>query len=119
MKTETIERYLDECGVTPGKWVGYYETSRGNGTLENKPDHTHIALKIKSYENLAVLTASREMLKVLIESVYTWSQLKIQDAPMAMAVPISHMVSIIESALPGRTWPEIKARLEEIEGEEK
>jgi len=118
MKNETIERYLDECRITSGPWascnsyVPYVGCLTGIVATEIRPDDVNI------------LAASREMLKALIESVMKAEELNsvLDEYDKEMLKEIyqkDNRIKAIESALPGRTWPEIKSRLEEIEEEEK
>ena len=117
MKTETIELYLDECGVAPGPWeveIPDEDWIQINGI--NRAMHSPEWANSDEWENdLAnshVMAASREMLVALILGALAFENMRVFEDR-------DYYTRIIESALPGRTWPEIKARLEEIEEEEK
>lgn len=129
MKIEAIERYLDERGVTPGKWYSLGE-KEPLGILSDqgidKPSMFLVSFNKcpkKSKADANILAASREMLTALIERTLQgekeYENIGGVDWDERFGDDYGHHIAIIESALPGRTWPEIKARLEEIEGEEK
>ena len=127
MKTETIERYLDECGITPGPFERVhvsndvekvcYFSNKHEGLIEVAMFRGEGRIK-----NADAFSASREMLKALIGQT-----MRIIKHSREYSDPrldpcwsfVEENIPIIESALPGRTWPEIKTRLEEIEEEEK
>lgn len=111
MTRQTIEKYLDECYVLSLKGVhGDGIDKRGNAHLISGSNR--VAIITKGCERvIPVLEASREMLIALIEGAIEMNK---WFGGLHEVIYCGH-IKAIESALPGKTWPEIRARLEEIE----
>jgi len=114
MRSETIDRYLDECGITPGEWNDYnYSTiNGGDGRIIGRLADEYYDART----DCNVIIASREMLKALIFSGIIMEYGKTAtDFPLQETFSGKIIIDSIQKALPGRTWTEIKKRLEELD----
>lgn len=121
MNKKTIDRFLDECGITPGIFVYEKDGESGEGFVILK-DRPKIAMACYVSEcDGHLYSASREMLKALIESTLFIEKIMYDVRPCMWSdvntqgyISYESGKTAILAALPGKTWQDIKKRLEEI-----
>ena len=118
MKPSTIDKFLEECGIHTGPYsteVIDFDDVRINAKSEFMNGICSIG-ECYSPENGAIFAASREMLKALIFSGIIMEYEKTAtDFPLEETFSGKIIIDSIQKALPGKTWTEIKKRLEELD----
>ena len=116
MTNETIDKYLDQQGITPGEWERYFQEECDYILATNKGDERMLCEAYSASTSDFVLIAnSRKSLCDWIMVAWELNEKYTKTIPATEMYILVYAESNIEASL-GKPWSQVRAELEGMEG---